>query len=309
MAEAIAHVESIDPRACRRAAEQRFPLKKTTDAYLAAYQRIFEEEWRDLHDRSARATPFAGPEWLSDRALDFERVRRNGKLVAMAALGEMQISDYRDVLAEDRDAAEALWAKLPPCTLDEIPPDSPFLTSIQCETEDASWCPVVQLEHLKLPVKLEKNLRLQRRKLQQRGSEFCVASTGETKEYLDALFELHSERWQGRGVLESEDLKAFHCRAAPALANRGWLRFHGIRLEGRLRAVLYAFAKDGHVYYYLSGFDPLLSDCSPGSLLIYEAMQYAIEHGDRDFDFLRGTEPYKYRWGAENRINKRIRKI
>ena len=80
------------------------------------------------------------------------------KLVAMAALGEMQISDYRDVLAEDRDAAEALWAKLPPCTLDEIPPDSPFLDIDHCETEDASWCPLVRLEHLKLPVETRKEL-------------------------------------------------------------------------------------------------------------------------------------------------------
>jgi CelD/BcsL family acetyltransferase involved in cellulose biosynthesis len=37
-------------------------------------------------------------------------------------------------------------------------------------------------------------------------------------------------------------------------------------------------------------------------------MRYAIAQGDREFDFLRGAEAYKYRWGAENRINKRVRK-
>jgi hypothetical protein len=309
MADAISQIDRIDPSACRKAAQERFPLKETTEAYLATYQRIFEEEWRALYDECPRATPFASPEWLSCRPLDFQKVRRNGKLVAVAALGEMQFSDYHDVLVEDRDAAEKLWAKLPPCTLDEIPPDSPFLEVIACETQDASWCPVVRLEGLELPAKLDKNLRLQRRKLEQRGGEFCLASLGETSEYLEALFELHSRRWHGEGVLASEELKAFHRQVAPAFARRGWLRFHGIRLDGRLRAVLYAFAKDGRVYYYLSGYDPLVADCGPGSLLIHEAMRYAIEQGDREFDFLRGAEPYKYRWGAENRINKRVLKI
>jgi glycosyltransferase involved in cell wall biosynthesis len=309
MADAISQIDRIDLSACRKAAEERFPLKKTTEAYLAAYQRIFEGEWQTLYNECPRATPFASPEWLSSWPLDFQKVRRNGKLVAMAALGEMQFSDYRDVLVEDRDAAEKLWAKLPTCTLDEIPPHSPFLEAIVCETQDASWCPVVRLDRLKLPAKLDKNLRLQRRKLQQRGGEFCLASSTEIREYLEALFELHSRRWHGEGVLASEELKVFHRQVAPAFARRGWLRFHGIRLDGRLRAVLYAFAKDGRVYYYLSGYDPLLADCGPGSLLIHEAMRYAIEQGDCEFDFLRGAEPYKYRWGAENRINKRVLKI
>ena len=309
MADAILHAGEIDPRACRRAAEERFNIKRTNDAYLAAYQRLFEEEWGALYDRSPRATPFASPEWLSGSPLDFAKVRRSGELVAMASIGEMQVSDYQDVLAIDQDAAEALWAKLPSCTLDEIPPDSPFLEAVTAEVEDASWCPFVQLDRLSLPAKLEKNLRSQRRKIEERGGEFCLASGDQAQEYLDALFELHSERWGGNGVLNSNEVMAFHRRVVPRFAQRGWLRFHGIRLEGRLRAVLYAFAKDRRVYYYLSGFDPALAEYGPGSLLIQEAMRYALTQGDSEFDFLRGAEPYKYRWGAENRINKRLRKI
>jgi glycosyltransferase involved in cell wall biosynthesis len=308
MAEAIRRATEIDPDACRRAAEARFDLKRTTSAYLGAYQKLFEEEWRALYDKCRGATPFGSPEWLSGWPLEFAKARRRGELVAMAATGDMQISDYRDVLAADGDAAEALWARLPPCTLDEIPPDSPFLEAIPGDVEDASWCPFVRLDPLRLPAKLEKNLRSQRRKLEQSGGVFCIASTDETEEYLDALFALHAERWNGAGVLAGEEIRAFHRRAAHAFARRGWLRFHGIRLEGRLRAVLYAFAKDRRVYYYLSGFDPALAEYGPGSLLIQEAMRHAIARGDCEFDFLRGAEPYKYRWGAENRINKRVRK-
>ncbi len=40
MAEAIGRVDAIDPAACRRAAERRFPLARTTAAYLDLYRRL-----------------------------------------------------------------------------------------------------------------------------------------------------------------------------------------------------------------------------------------------------------------------------
>lgn len=40
MADAIGRVDAIDPAACRAAAEARFPLSRTTDAYLALYEKL-----------------------------------------------------------------------------------------------------------------------------------------------------------------------------------------------------------------------------------------------------------------------------
>lgn len=40
MADAIATIGDIDPAACRRAALERFPVRRTTDAYLALYERL-----------------------------------------------------------------------------------------------------------------------------------------------------------------------------------------------------------------------------------------------------------------------------
>jgi CelD/BcsL family acetyltransferase involved in cellulose biosynthesis len=140
------------------------------------------------------------------------------------------------------------------------------------------------------------------------GGAFEVATATQTEEYLEALFRLHADRWRGDGVLGEAAIREFHRKAAPAFAARGWLRFHGIRVDGKLRAVLYAFARRGRIYYYLSGFDPDLEPYGPGSLLIHDAIGHGIAVGDTIFDFLRGTEAYKYRWGAENRINKRLAK-
>lgn len=51
-------------------------------------------------------------------------------------------------------------------------------------------------------------------------------------------------------------------------------------------------------YAYPRGFDPALEQLSVGSLLVAEALAMAVSEGRRTFDFLRGGEPHKYRWGA-----------
>jgi CelD/BcsL family acetyltransferase involved in cellulose biosynthesis len=52
--------------------------------------------------------------------------------------------------------------------------------------------------------------------------------------------------------------------------------------------------------FYLSGFDPQWAAFSPGVLLIAHAIEEAIREGQQEFDFLRGNEPYKYLWGAQD---------
>jgi CelD/BcsL family acetyltransferase involved in cellulose biosynthesis len=38
-----------------------------------------------------------------------------------------------------------------------------------------------------------------------------------------------------------------------------------------------------------------------GSMLVLHALERAADEGTRAFDFLRGSEPYKYRFGARDR--------
>ena len=44
MAEAIAHVDAIDPAACREAAQARFPLRRMVDNYVALYARLLNRK-------------------------------------------------------------------------------------------------------------------------------------------------------------------------------------------------------------------------------------------------------------------------
>jgi len=87
------------------------------------------------------------------------------------------------------------------------------------------------------------------------------------------------------------------------LQDAGLLRLNGMRLDGELIAVLYCLADppnrpEPRWYDYIGGFDPRHSALAPGTLLIAHAVECALAEGAVAFDFLRGAEPYKYRWGA-----------
>jgi CelD/BcsL family acetyltransferase involved in cellulose biosynthesis len=131
----------------------------------------------------------------------------------------------------------------------------------------------------------------------------------EIDEGMDAFFSLHAKRWRRRwlpGMLVGASRQGFHREVAWLCHKRGWLRLHGLRLDGRLQAALYCFACKGKAYYYLGGFEPKLSRFSLGTVLTGFAIRDAIECGCSEFDFLRGDEAYKSRWTSEHRANGRI---
>jgi CelD/BcsL family acetyltransferase involved in cellulose biosynthesis len=69
---------------------------------------------------------------------------------------------------------------------------------------------------------------------------------------------------------------------------------------------MHCFQRNGVIYYYLGGFEPSLARFGPGAALIDHAIGAAIDEGARAFDFMRGAEPYKARWGAATQANARM---
>jgi CelD/BcsL family acetyltransferase involved in cellulose biosynthesis len=53
--------------------------------------------------------------------------------------------------------------------------------------------------------------------------------------------------------------------------------------------------------FFIGGFEPELMKWSVGVCLFARVFRHAIEEGAKEFDFLKGEEDYKYRFGAENR--------
>jgi CelD/BcsL family acetyltransferase involved in cellulose biosynthesis len=57
---------------------------------------------------------------------------------------------------------------------------------------------------------------------------------------------------------------------------------------------------------YNSAFDSTLRQLAPGMVLVGELIKIAAQEGCEVFDLLRGDEPYKYRFGAQDRPVERV---
>jgi CelD/BcsL family acetyltransferase involved in cellulose biosynthesis len=67
--------------------------------------------------------------------------------------------------------------------------------------------------------------------------------------------------------------------------------------------VCYGFEWNGCFSAYQSGWDPEYTGLSLGTVLVHEALLGARSAGLHTFDFLRGSEPYKFRFGAREQVD------
>jgi CelD/BcsL family acetyltransferase involved in cellulose biosynthesis len=121
-------------------------------------------------------------------------------------------------------------------------------------------------------------------------------------ELLSAFEQLHERRWHAKGfsgVLAEERDRNFHREVASGFLRAGRLVLYAMRIDDRIVSVIYGFHHRNRTYSYLSGFDPEYRRQSVGTIMIGHAVQQALQQR-RSFDFLKGQEPYKYRWGAHD---------
>lgn len=175
--------------------------------------------------------------------------------------------------------------------------------------EPQESCPVLPLpaRYGDLPAAgagLAKRARYYRRRAERLAPlQFHAAGSDDVEPLLHELFRLHGDRWSARGqpgIFATEAARRFHLSAATGLAARGALRLYALRLGDETAAVFYGFLHWRRAYVYIAGFDPRFARLSLGTVLLAHAIEEAIREGAVEFDFLRGREPYKYRWGARD---------
>lgn len=295
-----------------------------------------EREWRALWLRVGR-TPFQSPDWILPWWRAFGEgepwiltLRHGHHLIAFAPLyvRERRVfligtgnSDYLDVLVDPyyRDSArEGLFRILEErsdewdwCDFQQLREDSALMEAF---AERASTtqvlrqevCPVLDLSSGAANAMLER-ARAYRKKLESALGARLETATRETAESdFRALLQLHGERWKEKGmhgVLTEERDQRFHREVIQNFVQNGMLRLHTMRSSHAMIAVLYGFHHHDRTYYYLSGFDPAFGRYSPGTVIVAYAIERAIQDGAKTFDFLRGAEAYKYRWGARDQVN------
>jgi len=296
--------------------------------WIAAWQR-----WLN-HGR----TPYllcarGGNELVGLLPLGIEEIRLPGlpvKVRRLSLLGEgFGGADYLDVLAlpeQAEQAASAIFDHLARrvsfdvLELDGMAADSPNLPLLERRFgEEASFhhrltprfvCPQVELDGdwaaiLKRGRRAD-NFKRRLRQLRARdGFEYRVITRpAESGAAFERFLKLHEACWADRGGSDAtghESLQSFHRDVVIRLAEAGLLRFDELWVEGSCRASIYGL-DDGRRYcFYNSGYDTAWKNASPGLVLLGLSIEDAIKRGVRGYDFLRGTETYKFDWANTTR--------
>lgn len=188
--------------------------------------------------------------------------------------------------------------------------NQPFSTAL----ERFTTCPYLALPSswddvlTSVSKQFRKEVRRVRRQLEEIGRvRFEVISdVSKLDDALDNFVRLHQKRWTLKGLpgsFASPRFSAFHRDVAHVLHGCGWLYLALLSVDGAVVAARYGFAYNGTIFAYQGGYDP---DWSPQQVGL-AVQSYCIEDeiGKRfaEHNFLRGTNPLKFRWTDQTRTN------
>jgi len=248
---------------------------------------------------------------------------------ALMLLGSIEISDYLDLIAAPEDLSafvEACFEQLASDTglgwqvLDwyNIPAGSPTLAALKRAAERCGWyfteetqqpCPVISLpgNWETYLAGIDKKQRHEiRRKIRRVETGpfpvrwYFVDDAGRLEAEIEDFLALMAHDPDKRSFL-TEAMRVQMRTAARAAFDAGWLQLAFLEVDGKKAAGYLNFDYNGTIWVYNSGLDPQFRELSPGWVLLGYLLKWANENGRRAFDFMRGSEEYKYRFGAQNR--------
>jgi len=244
-------------------------------------------------------------------------------------IGDLELCDYLDVLmvpAQQREVVRALveylvahsGEELELC-LQNLSQDSPtpgvfhdslVTNGLTVDVEQIETCPTTVLPTdwpAYLATLRGKDRHELRRKLRRAEAavrlEYRVTSTAAQLDAdVDTFVALHrmSQQDAKQGFMTPEK-EAFLRDMAHQLWPYGWLELAFLYADGEPIAALCCFAYGTTYAAYNSGYHPAYAELSAGIVLFADRIRQAIARGFTAFDFMRGNEPYKYRFGATDR--------
>jgi CelD/BcsL family acetyltransferase involved in cellulose biosynthesis len=126
---------------------------------------------------------------------------------------------------------------------------------------------------------------------------------------LDAFIDLHQKRWGSEGLFPETaggaQSRVFFRRLFELDGAEG-PRLTFLTVGGRRIAAGVHFETTDGLMYYNAGVEPEARGLSPGVVMVYAYIERALAAGKYRVDFMRGNEPYKYEWGANDEPIQRI---
>ncbi|MBN2147968.1 MAG: GNAT family N-acetyltransferase [Anaerolineales bacterium] len=245
-------------------------------------------------------------------------------------LGSIEISDYLDVIARPEhvsafvagaldvlaEADNPDWVAL---DLYNLLDSSPTIVALQAAAEGKGWevrqealqhCPSIHLPgdfEKYLAEQVEKKQRHEIRRKMRRAQEYeqpvrwyIAEEPANLDDEIDAFLALMAHDSEKDRFLT--EAMCTQMRTALQVAyHGGWLQLAFLEVGGRKAAGYLNFDYADTIWVYNSGLDFSFRELSPGWVLLGHLLQWANEHQRKVFDFMRGDEEYKYRFGAVDR--------
>lgn len=256
---------------------------------------------------------------------------------AILLVGSIEISDYLDVIVRAADLprflsglVDFLASALPGgwSSLDwyNLPDDSPTLAALQADAASRGWdyhqeiyrpTPRIALtssfeEYLS---RIDKKQRHEIRRKMRRAAE---SELNVRFVVIDASADIEQEMNTFFGLMVQDPGKASFLHPAMreqmtvnirTAFQQGYLWLAFLEVAGEKVAASLNFDYKGKLWGYNSGVSRAHMELSPGWVLLGHVIQWCCENGRHEFDFMRGDEEYKYRFGGVNRFVMRARAV
>ncbi len=253
---------------------------------------------------------------------------------ALLLVGSIEISDYLDLIVRAEDLPRFLsglldfLAQSGPCggfSFDwyNLPDTSPTLTALKSESEKRGCLyreeiyrptPRISLEggFEAYLARIDKKQRHEIRRKMRRAAEsqvpvhFHIVEDASTLDgEIQSFFHLMSQDANKAGFLKPT-MRAHVSAVIRTAFAHGYLWLAFLSVDGVKAAAALNFDYKNKLWGYNSGVSRDFMELSPGWVLLTHEIQWACEHGRYEFDFMRGDEEYKYRFGGVNKYVIRV---
>lgn len=249
--------------------------------------------------------------------------------------GSIEISDYLDVIVKKDDHAKFIsglldflasnltenWSRL---DWYNLPDDSPTLLALKEEADKRGW---THLEEVYRPTprialngsfddylaRIEKKQRHEIRRKMRRAAESelnvkfnLIGQDADIEKEINTFFDLMIQDPNKANFLHPAMREQMTSVLHEAYKNNYlWLGF--LEIDGVKTAASLNFDYGNKLWGYNSGVSRSHMDLSPGWVLLSHTIQWCCDNNRYEFDFMRGDEDYKYRFGGVNRYVMRVK--
>lgn len=261
-------------------------------------------------------------------------IRQNGEIIGIAPMlitgrsagivGSADVCDYLDfviVPGMEKEFYEALLTDMKEkgvsqLDLHPLRPDSTVLTHLVGMAESKGYEVITKVEdvsvELDLPPTWDEYLQIldgkQRhevrrkiRRLQEAGTidYQCTSDVDQINNLMDTFLKMFVNSREDKATFLTSRMENYFRTLVEAIAQAGLLRMGVVNLDSKIASMIIGFDYNNSLYLYNSAYDPGFRNLSVGLICKLLCLKQSIEEGKKKFNFLKGSEVYKYRIGGK----------